>query len=223
MSMIKVIAAMVLGLSVSACASVDTASRNAPFDAPVSDIAAPAPSYALEGFTVSVPQTLKVSEANLYYPNGDIVWRGEARGNRYQQVQAIFEEGVRLGAGPLNGAMPVQVEIEVTRFHALTEKTRYSVGGVHSIEFIMTIVDPETGTVLRGPKPIQAHLLGYGGQKAIEAENRGLTQKYRITQHLAHVVRKELTTAEGFVPPKRGATQRIVPLEPIGTQLASAE
>ncbi len=223
MAMGKILAALVLALGASACASVDTASRNAPYDVPSTEMAAPAPSYALESFDVLVPTTLKVSEANLYYPPGDIVWRGDAPGDRYQQVKAIFDESVRLGAYPLDGAMPVRVEIEVTRFHALTEKTRYTVGGVHSIEFIMTIIEPETGTVLRGPKPITASLVAYGGQMAIQAEARGLTQKYRITQHLARVVRDELTKAEGFVAPDRGATKRIQPLEPIGKQLAAAE
>jgi len=223
MAMGKVIAALVLALGASACASVDTASRNAPFDVAPTEMAAPAPSYSLESFDVLVPTTLKVSEANLYYPPGDIVWRGDARGNRYEQVQAIFDESVRLGAYPLDGAMPVRVEIEVTRFHALTEKTRYSIGGIHSIEFVMTIIEPESGTVLRGPKPIKASLVGYGGQTAIQAESRGLTQKYRITQHLARVVRDELTKAEGFVAPERGATKRIQPLEQIGTELAASE
>ncbi len=223
MSMGKVIAALVLALGASACATVDTASRNAPYDTVPTDMAAPAPSYALESFDVSVPTSLKVSEANLYYPPGDIVWRGDARGNRYEQVKAIFDESVRLGTRSLDGAMPVRVEIEVTRFHALTEKTRYSVGGVHSIEFVMTIIEPQSGAVLRGPKPIKASLVGYGGQMAFEAEARGLTQKYRITQHLARVVHDELTKAEGFVAPQRGVTQRIQPLAPAEVEVAAAE
>ncbi|MBO9477531.1 hypothetical protein J7382_08305 [Shimia sp. R11_0] len=221
MTLVRVIAAMVLGLGVSACASVETASRNLPYEAAPSGLVAPAPSYQLAGFDVSVPKTLVVSESNMYYPGGDIVWRGEAYGDRHEQVQAIFEESLRLGAGPLDGIKPVKVEIEVTRFHALTEKTRYTVGGVHSISFTMTIIDPDTGVVLRGPKPIKASLVGYGGQKAVVAESRGLTQKYRITQHLARVVREELTKAEGFVAPERGVTQSIRPLEPIGTQLTA--
>jgi hypothetical protein len=223
MSMGKVIAALVLALGASACASVDTASRNAPYDNVPTDMAVPAPSYALESFGVSVPTSLKVSEANLYYPPGDIVWRGNARGNRYEQVKAIFDESIRLGTRPLDGAMPVRVEIEVTRFHALTEKTRYTVGGVHSIEFVMTIIEPQSGAVLRGPKPIKASLVGYGGQMAFEAEARGLTQKYRITQHLARVVHDELTKAEGFVEPARGVTQRIQPLAPVAVEVAAAE
>lgn len=203
---------MALGLGLSACASVDTATRNAPLDHTATEMAAPAPSFSLAGFDVNVPLSLKVSEANSYYPGGDIVWRGDVYGNRYEQVTALFEDAVQLGGGSLDGAMPVVVEIEVQRFHALTEKTRYSVGGIHSIEFTMTIRDPLTGAVIRGPREIKADLVGYGGSKALQAEARGLTQKYRITQHLAKVVRDEMSLATGWVAPSNGVTARIVPL-----------
>lgn len=215
MKHVRVIAAMVLGLGVAACGSVDTATRNAPYENAPASSAASAPSFKLAGFNVSVPTTLKVSEANSYLPSGDIVWRGDVYGNRYKQVQAIFEESIRLGGGTLAGEIPVNVEIEVTRFHALSEKTRYSIGGVHAIDFVMTITDPVTGAVLRGPKEIKADLVGYGGDKALQAEARGLTQKFRITQHLARVVLEEMSLARGFVPPQGGVTAQVVPLTPV--------
>ncbi|MEP2532938.1 DUF6778 family protein [Shimia sp.] len=215
MKFVRLIAAMTLGLAAAGCATVDTATRNVPFEPTPSDISAPAPSFFLADMHVSVPTTLKVSEANRFYPGGDIVWRGDVYGDRYDQVQAIFEESIRIGAAPLDGVRPVKVEIEVKRFHALTEKTRYSVGGIHSIDFVMTIVDPLTGEVLRGPKEIKADLVGYGGSKALQAEARGLSQKYRITQHLARVVRDEMSLPQGFLPPKGGVTARINPLTPV--------
>lgn len=206
---------MVLGLGLSACGSMDTATRNAPLEQLPTEMAAPAPSFALVGYDIKVPTTLEVSEANSYYPSGDIVWRGDPYGDRYQQIGAIFEDAVQLGAGSLDGAMDVVVEIELKRFHALTEKTRYSVGGVHSIEFVMTIRDPLTGAVIRGPRDIKADLVGYGGTKAIQAEARGLTQKYRITNHLARVVQEEMTLATGWVPPKNGKTAQVIPMTPV--------
>ncbi len=215
MMSVRMIAVMALGLGVSACSTVDTATRNMPYETTPSGITAPAPSFQLATLDVQVPTTLKVSEANSYYPGGDIVWRGDVYGNRYEQVEAIFEEAVQIGAAPLEGAIPVHVIIEVKRFHALTEKTRYSVGGIHSIDFVMTIIDPVSGAVLRGPKEISADLVGYGGSKALQAEARGLTQKYRITQHLARVVRDELSLPEGFLPPKGGTTARVTPLSPV--------
>ncbi|WP_235871334.1 DUF6778 family protein [Shimia sediminis] len=206
---------MVLGLGLSACASVDTATRNAPLEQISAEMPMPAPSFALAGFDVNVPTTLKVSEKNSYYPGGDIVWRGDAFGNRYEQVGAIFEEAIALGASDLHGAMGVVIEIELKRFHALTEKTRYSVGGIHSIEFVMTIRDPQTGAIVRGPREIKADLVGYGGSKALQAEARGLTQKYRITNHLARVIRDEMTLTTGWVAPKKGVTATVQPMTPV--------
>lgn len=211
----KTMMMMVLGLGLSACASVETATRNAPLEQIPADIVAPAPSFALTGYSVNVPTTLKVSEKNSYYPGGDIVWRGDPYGNRYEQVGALFEDAITLGASDLQGAMGVIVEIELKRFHALTEKTRYSVGGIHSIEFVMTIRDPETGAIVRGPREIKADLVGYGGSKALQAEARGLTQKYRITNHLARVIRDEMTLATGWVAPEKGVTASVVPMTPV--------
>ena len=41
-----------------------------------------------------MPRSLKVSEANTFKPRADIVWRGEALGDRYQQVEAIFADAM---------------------------------------------------------------------------------------------------------------------------------
>ncbi|WP_204114036.1 DUF6778 family protein [Shimia biformata] len=209
------LAMVMMGLSVSACATVETATRNAPLETLPTEMAAPAPSFKMASFDVNVPTTLKVSEANSYRPAADIVWRGDPIGNRYEQVAAIFDDAIELGAGDLKGALPVKVEIEVKRFHALTEKTRYTIGGIHAITFVMTIRDPQTGAVIRGPREIVADLDGYGGSKALQAEARGLTQKYRITQHLARVIQDEMTKPQGFVAPRGGVTKRIDPLSPV--------
>lgn len=216
MKCFRLIAMAMLGLSVSACATTQTATRNVPLDQGAMAMAAPAPSYDVTGVQVTVPATLEVSEANSYYPSGDIVWRGDARGNRHAQVEAIFEQSADLGLSGMAGAMPVEVEIVVKRFHALTEKTRYTIGGVHSITFDVTLRDPVSGAVLRGPREIRADLEGYGGQQAVEAEAKGLTQKYRITQHLARVIREELTQASGYAG--KGITRRVTPIAPLVAQ-----
>jgi len=201
---------MALGLAVSACSAPETATRNLPMaDTMASSVYATAPSYQPAAISIRVPQELKVSEANLYFPSGDIVWRGDARGNRHEQVKAIFETAANLGLSTVTGVRPVTVDVELKRFHSLTEKTRYTVGGVHSIKFVITLLDAETGQVVRAPREVVADLQGYGGNMALEAEAKGLTQKYRITQHLAKVLRDELSLSTGFVPPKGGITARI--------------
>ena len=90
--------------------------------------------------------------------------------------------------------MPVVVDVEVLRFHSLTEKTRYTIGGLHSIEFNMTLRDPKTNAVLVPTRKIKADLKGFGGSQAIAAEARGDTQKVRITRHLAGLLQHELMT-----------------------------
>ena len=82
---------MALGLA--ACSGADITSRNAPFEEipPAGVSAAGQESDAtainsttfelgkspvsVEAVSVRVPETLRVSEANLYLPSGDIVWR----------------------------------------------------------------------------------------------------------------------------------------------------
>ncbi len=98
--------ALGLGLGLSACASVDTATRNAPMDHTATEMAAPAPSFSLAGFDVNVPLTLKVSEANSYYPGGDIVWRGDVYGNRYEQVGALLKRRSNLAVRRWKGRCP---------------------------------------------------------------------------------------------------------------------
>ena len=44
-------------------------------------------------------------------------------------------------------------------------------------------------------------------EQATNADARGQTQKVRITDHLAEVIRQELTTAEGFANPRLGFIQ----------------
>jgi hypothetical protein len=197
------IAALMLGLAVSACGSVETATRNAPLKAPE---LAPSPvSFDVQEVRVSVPQSLKVSEANRYYPGGDIVWREDPLGDRHAQVKAIFEDGINRGVSAMEpGTVPVVMDIEVTRFHALTEKARYTIGGVHAIQFKMQLRSPETGQAYGEPHFVKADFKAFGGARAINAERNGVTQKYRITNQLANVIQAELTSPEGYQAANNG-------------------
>lgn len=223
MKRIKMIALLALGGLVSACADSSIASRNAPFEAtplsaqtlpPQGAVAAQAPVVSplvsnidIVDITVRVPRALSVSEANRYLPQGDIVWREDPIGDRHAQVGRIFQTAMQRGTETLEGAVRANLEVEVTRFHALTEKARYTTGGVHNIGFILSLRDPETGVLLAEPRAIRADLDAFGGAQALAAEARGQTQKVRITAHLAEVIRQELTTAEGFQNPKLGFIQ----------------
>ena len=151
-----------------------------------------APQVTVTQINVQVPETLRISEANLYYPLGDIVWREDPRGNRYEQVRAIVQNGLERGTAGLSGPVPVVMDIEVLRFHSLSEKARYTVGGMHSIMFNLTLRHAQTGAVIAPTRKIDASFKAYGGSQAIDAENRGITQKVRITERLAGLIREEL-------------------------------
>jgi hypothetical protein len=209
MKTLKLIVMLVLGAMVSACAAVDTATRNARFEPQQPEFVQTLPTMRVTEINVLVPQTLKVSERNSYYPGGDIVWRGDAIGNRHQQVKAIFDTALSQGTAQMDGIVPVRLDIRVDRFHALTEKARYTIGGVHSIIFVLQIRDLSTGLALGEPRLVKADLDAFGGQQALRAEARGQTQKVRITNHLAEVIRQELSNEEGFKNPKLGLIQAL--------------
>lgn len=152
----------------------------------------PVRDYDVVALSVEVPRTLTVSEENVYYPNADIVWRGEPYGDRHQQVQRIFEEGMGRGAASLTGSRDVRVRVEVRRFHSLTEKARYSVGGVHSIRFVLTVTDARTGEVVEGPRLVSADAPALGGSRALAADRAGQTERVMVVDHLSRVIVAEL-------------------------------
>lgn len=196
MKILKITSSIALIAALSACGSAGTVARYAPLTTEVTateSVSIPR-DYNVVDIRVNVPETLEVSEANRYLPVADIVWRGDPYGNRYEQIEAIFETGMTRGAAQLNGNRDVIVDIEVVKFHSLTEKTRYSFGGVHNIKFLMTVRDAETGVVIEEPHMVSANLDGYGGKQAIEAERIGQTQKVRITDHLSRVIVQQLST-----------------------------
>lgn len=188
-----ILAALVFGLS--ACAENNQVSRNEPLSTQLL-AQAPATTFKVQDVRISVPDSLSVSEANIYYPTADIVWRGDVYGERHQQVEAIFEEAMTRGLKGLTGSRAIFVDIEVKRFHSLTERARYTVGGVHSISFMMTLRDVQTGAIIGKPQLVNADLKAYGGKRAVANEHRGLTQKVRILAHLAGLIQQKVISQQ---------------------------
>lgn len=169
MKTIKLTVMLVLGAMVSACAVVDTATPNARFEPQQPEFVQMLPMMRVTEINVLVPQTLKVSERNSYHPDGDIIRRGDAIANRHQQVKAIFDTALSQGTAQMDGIFPVSLDIRVDRFHALTEKARYTAGGVHSIVFALQIRDLSTGFGLCEPRLVKADLDAFGGQQSLRA------------------------------------------------------
>lgn len=202
MMMIRTVLTLGLALGVAACAGVEPASRGANGPSPELSLIAAVPQadvqvmqskYRVAEVRVSVPRTLKASEANTFHPNADIVWRGEPKGDRHQQVTQIVNEAMLAGTAGMAVGPEVIVEIVVTRFHCLTEKTRYTVGGVHSMRFTLTVRDAATGQVLDGPRIVVADTKASGGAAAIAEDQAGRTQRVVVVDRLAEVIRRELS------------------------------
>lgn len=188
MRVVRVLAMLGLLFGLAACVSGGTGGKTAGSQ-PIKLAA----QYDVAEVRIVVPQTLRVSEANSYRPNADIVWRGDPPGDRYAQVQAIMAEGFAQGTAAMTAGRRVIVEAEVVRFHCLTEKTRYSIGGVHSIRFNLTVRDAESGQVIDGPRLVKADIKASGGEKALAEDRAGRTQRVVIVEDLTAVSRRELS------------------------------
>lgn len=149
-------------------------------------------SYRLSGFSFSAPSDLIISERESYYPTADIVWRGDPLGPRVDQIERIFETAAWRNTAILTGAVPINLEVALVRFHGVTNKTRYTVGGVYNVIFDMTVRDARSGAVLEPSRRIVANLSAPGGERAVRLEESGQTQKVRITDFLTGVLRAQL-------------------------------
>ena len=199
MRVAQLVLALGMAAGLAACDNPDTVSRAAPGSGTEEGPAFI--EWTVRDVRVDVPERLVVSEENVYYPIADIVWRGDIEGNRRTQVGRIVDAGVLAGMRHLEGPRPVNVDVELLRFHSLTEKARYSMGGVHSIRYRLSVVDAETGEILFGPRRVVADLRAYGGQEAVEAELEGRTQKKRILSHIAGITRAAFSLPEPVEAP----------------------
>ena len=149
-------------------------------------------SYSLQGLNFSALAGLTVSEDVGYYPSADVVWRGDAPGDRIAQIGSMFETAAQRNRGVIQGRQPVVVDVELVRFHGLTEKTRATVGGVYNIVFNFTVRDARTGEVIEPKRRIVADLPGPGGSQAFALEHQGRTERVQVTEFLTSILRREL-------------------------------
>ncbi|MEP3636302.1 MAG: DUF6778 family protein [Paracoccaceae bacterium] len=201
----KVLMAVSLGMLVSACDLTNTSSRDTARDIGANFLkfgkttdtpVAVDSDFRVKSVLVYIGQDIVVSERESFYPGGDIVWRGDPPGDRVQQVKDIFKTAFTQGSRGLNGSRNIVLQVDVRRFHSLTDKARIAVGGVHSITFALQKRDAVTGEAVGKGKLIRADLKALGGDDALAAARLGQTQKVRITDHLADVIRTELASAE---------------------------
>lgn len=213
MKALHILLAFGVALGLSACGGTDVASRNAPLNTDVPFASAPGPQriiltsrYNVSEIRIDVPRSLKVSEANMFYPHADIVWRGEPRGDRHSQIHSIFTDAFGMGTANMKSGSEVIVEATVSRFHGVTEKTRYTFGGVFNMQFVLIVRDAKTGLVLEGPRPITVDVAAAGGSAAIQEEQAGRTQRVVVIEALREGIRRELSDQLQEIPMSRNET-----------------
>lgn len=196
MNVFKMMTIAALGLTVAGCASVDTVTRNAPIETPGfsgADSRVIARNYAVQDMTFTTQTQLRVSESNSYYPNAEVVWRGDPIGNRIEQIAAMFRTAMDRNVANMDGLVPVVVDYQLVRFHGVTERTRFSIGGVYNIEFDITVRNAQTGEIVEPARRVEANLSAPGGIAALMQEQRGQTEKVRVTDFLTQVFADELS------------------------------
>ena len=185
---VKYFLGFVLALSVTACATTQKVTSTQVIETAPQVIALAKPAYSVQQLSVTVPEDLTVSEANVFLPMSDIVWREDPIGNRKQQIQTILVDAISIGVARVDKGRPVTMEVRVNKFHALTEKTRYTVGGRHNINFDYLLRDAETGVPVDAVQNVNLKFKAYGGARAAAAMAAGETQKVRITQHVQELM-----------------------------------
>lgn len=190
----RFIPVLILGaaLAVSGCVGSTDVSRNIGVNAiPVIENIE-VQDWAVAGVEVNVPRSLTSSEANTIKPRADIVWREDSIGDRHGQVDDMMTAALEAAFEAVDGAVPVIVTLDVTRFHAQTQRVRYSnIPSEQEIEFVMTIRDAETGELLSGPTDVDLTFMALGGDDAVAADAQGITQRVRIEERLAAWVAEE--------------------------------
>ena len=146
--------------------------------------------WKLDHVSVSVPETLTVSDENDLAPNADIVWHGDMPGDRRTQVAMIVDEGLTRGARELPGQRPVTIAVRLLQFHSVTPAAlSMAPSAVHNIRYVVQVYDARTKKPLSEPQVIRAALEANVGTSAIVAAIEGRTQRVRIVNHLASVTR----------------------------------
>lgn len=203
MQPIRAILALAVAVGLGACAQVDDVTRAAPLSplvGPAGAGAMPAVSrdYKVAAVDVEVPATLVVGESNSYMPRGDIVWREDGPGDRYAQVGGLITEALTGAVADLDGAREVRLAVVVTRFHALSEKARFGVPSglaTHDVQMTLAVLDAATGEVIEAARPVGFRIAAHTSDDAIADMARGITQRSRISEALAILVRRELGAA----------------------------
>ena len=149
-------------------------------------------SYDIQTLRFGAIPDIAVSEQESYYPQADVVWRGDPRGPRVAQIGEMFQAAFDRNQSIFNGTTPVDIQVTLVRFHGVTDLTRLTVGGVYNIIFDMTVFDARSGAIIEPPRRIEGDLNAPGGARGRALIESGQTQKVRVTDFLTGLLRQQL-------------------------------
>lgn len=149
-------------------------------------------SYDIQNLRFGAIPDIVVSEQESFYPQADVVWRGDPSGPRVAQIGEMFQAAFDRNRSTLNGTTPVDIQITLVRFHGVTDRTRLSVGGVYNIIFNMTVIDARSGAIIEPARLITGNLNAPGGARGRALIESGQTQKVRVTDFLTGLLRQQL-------------------------------
>ncbi len=165
----------------------------------------PAPDVTITRVEVVVPRSLRVVEIDSARPFGDIVWREEPAGDRYQQVSAIVQEAMERGVAGLSGPNTAALQVRVVRFQTLSGRLDATADARHRITFDMQLVDRASGTQLTDLDRIEVEIspqtltpLATPAAFGTAAPGQVGGERAHITAHLAQVVRQVLQTPDAY-------------------------
>ena len=115
--------------------------------------------------------------------SSNFVWNAYNAGNKKRQVVALFKNAMReLADENMTGARPVNMNVQVNYFHALTDYSRVWCCGEHRIYADLAVTDASTGEVLAEGENVYLGRLALGGMPGLIAEAAGRDQWVRVKE-----------------------------------------
>ncbi|MEO1495154.1 MAG: DUF6778 family protein [Pseudomonadota bacterium] len=129
--------------------------------------------------------------------SSNFVWEGDGDGNRKKLVIALFEDAMQdIGREAMTGNRAVAMNVEVTRFHALTQASRLLCCGEHNIRANLSVTDAGSGEVLAEGEDIYLGRVALGGIPGLVAVAAGRDQRVRIRESIIRQTRDWLAGEE---------------------------
>ena len=160
-------------LVLAACASAPTAPTGA------------AAAWKIDGETVRFGEGISPTATGTEY-NSNFVWDGYDGGNRKRQVIGLFRTAIGDVAARMGGSQPVQLNVVITTFHALTSPGHTWCCGEHNIVADLEVVDAASGSVLATQQGVYLGRVALGGIPGLVANAAGRDEIVRVREGIAN-------------------------------------